>query len=480
MTRFIEVLRRDLPLRISLTIVTAISLLLVVSLFVMLFLARRAMMNDTLNRASNLLESAMTNIDNILLSVEETTGNTYFSLHLGKPEMMDTYCNKIVESNPYIERCVLAFKPGFYKGQSVWKSDTLQVDDYVSQPWYAETMESKSARWMILGSDSVSDVDDQTISFCLPFFTMSGDDVGVMRADVSLHLLSEIMESIRPTPHTYCALIDSLGRFIVHPMSQNMFGFSAFSIEDESVKTAIAAMTSGNEGHIPFTVNDHDYQLFYKPFVRATVPFRPAMDIRWSLGVAYAEKEIFGAYNSLFYDVLVIAILGMIVLYICTRLVILRWLKPLKMLTAQTERIAQGHYDEPMSAARTSDEIGQLQDNFRLMKQSVSDHISKLNQLDSDIRQQSDELQKAYREAKKGDKMITVFLHNMTDQMIAPVVAINDDVNALCNVGESQESKNIGQLVDNILINGTAIAQLLNSMLKHSEDELEAQKGGEQ
>lgn len=88
-------------------------------------------------------------------------------------------------------------------------------------------------------------------------------------------------------------------------------------------------------------------------------------------------------------------------------------------------------------------------------------------------------MQAAYKEAKKADRMKTVFLHNMTNQMIEPAYAIADDVSVLCNYDKEAEGKEISQLVGNIQQNGNAIAQLLNNLITVSEKQMDDEKGGE-
>ena len=101
MSKLTAKIKRDLPLRISLMIVLAMSLLLTVTLLVMLHSSRNSMKDDALNRATYTLDRATNNIDNILLSVEETAGNIYFNMKFDDPERMYTYAHKIVETNPY-------------------------------------------------------------------------------------------------------------------------------------------------------------------------------------------------------------------------------------------------------------------------------------------------------------------------------------------------------------------------------------------
>ena len=107
MSKLAAKIKRDLPLRISLMIVLAMALLLTVTLLVMLHSSRNSMKDDALNRATYTLDRATNNIDNILLSVEETAGNIYFNMKFDDPERMYTYAHKIVETNPYVSGCVI-------------------------------------------------------------------------------------------------------------------------------------------------------------------------------------------------------------------------------------------------------------------------------------------------------------------------------------------------------------------------------------
>ena len=139
------------------------------------------------------------------------------------------------------------------------------------------------------------------------------------------------------------------------------------------------------------------------------------------------------------------------------------------MLTEKAQRIAQGHYDEPIPHTWSRDEIGSLQRNFIRMRRALASKIVELEKLTDSIMQRSKDLKKAYREAKKADNMKKAFMHHMSDQMLPPAQAIDRDVEALCHVGEK---KNTAQLVDNIQRNGNTIAQILNQLLNQSEEDI--------
>lgn len=122
----------------------------------------------------------------------------------------------------------------------------------------------------------------------------------------------------------------------------------------------------------------------------------------WSIGVAFSENDIFGEYNALFNFVIIIAIVGMVLMYLHTRLIIRHRLKPLRMLTELTDRIAHGHYNEPLpSRHRNKDEIGLLQGHFQQMQRSVAANINELHELTQTIQERSKELHEAYEQGSE-------------------------------------------------------------------------------
>lgn len=492
-------IKRDLPLRISLMIVLAMSLLLTVTLLIMLRYSRQTLKDDTLNKANYTLDRVTTRIDNILLSVEETVGNVYFNMKFDDPERFHTYAHKIVETNPYIKGCAIAFRPDYFKGHHLFMAYAHRLDSthqdyahtpiahantfgtkaYTRQIWYMRAMAMNKAVWLNPLAGMQSDI-EPLAAVSAPIFDASGETIGVICTFVSTSLLSSIIAASKPSTHSYCALVDRHGSFIVDPTEGYLGKKKAITLPGASLQSAVRRMMSGEKGYVPFEVNGNPYYLFYKPFELADVPYRSNDNLGWSIGIAFSEDDIFGEYNALFNYVLIIALIGMAVMYLHTRLIIRHRLKPLNKLTHFTQRIAQGHYDEPAPAGNNHhDEIGMLLKHFRKMQRSVSANINELHELTTTIQERSKELHIAYKQAKKADHMKTVFLHNMTDQMVAPTIAIDDDVTALNRFDKDTSNKNINRLVDDIQQNGNTITQILNNLINLSEKETEQEKGGE-
>jgi methyl-accepting chemotaxis protein len=102
-----------------------------------------------------------------------------------------------------------------------------------------------------------------------------------------------------------------------------------------------------------------------------------------------------------------------------------------------------------------------------------------MDQLKATLQERSKVLQAAYTKAKKADRMKTAFLHNMTNQMLAPAESISKDVEALGSLGSTANAESIAWMVDDIQQSGDTIAEVLKNLLNISDEEKEPEEGKE-
>lgn len=489
-----KIIKRTLSVRIGLMVVTAMAILLMASMIVMLYYSRKAVKEEATQKAQQALEGMVYNIDNIMLSVEQTTGNIYFSMlpYLKNPDMMYMYARKLVETNPYVAGCAIAFKEDFskdgkpfmayvhhadsagmaYADADIVSDDMFGNEPYTEQAWFRQPLETGKVGWMI--PQEVKNREEEPIfTLCLPIFTPDSlhKPIGVIGVDVSTSLLSDIVNNAKPSAHSYCMLLDRDGTYILHPNDKKLLNETDDVLKEQSAKDAADAMISGDTGYKPFKLGGTDYYVFYKPFNRISMTSRTTDELGWYAGIVYPEDDIFGDYNSLSYYVLGIVVIGLLLSFLISGLVIHSQLKPLLMLTAQAQHIAKGHLDEPIPDSRREDEIGRLQDNFKLMQQSLATNIGELEQLTTEIKKHGEELSKAYKQAQKADRIKTAFLHNMTNQMLEPSEAINKDVDVLCDPNRKADQQKTAKLVSDIQQNGNTIADLLRNMINMSDED---------
>ena len=482
---------RNLPrttLRLNLTVICQTVLLLAVALGVMLYFSRQAIKDEAIHDAEDTLAGTMQQIDNVLLSIEQTTENTYQDLqeHIDEPARMETYCRKIVECNPYIVGCAIVFQPYFYKDRELFmayvhrekgelmSSDTFGPKPYTEQIWYTKPMASQRAGW-------TDPFDDENIkggsltTFCLPIFAPAKNGkrslcVGVLAVDLSTSLLSHIVLTAQSSPNSYSVLLGGNGRYMIHPDAKKMARKTVFSVIEEeaepSVKEAGEAMMAGETGYKAFEMNGKDWYVFYKPFEHHHFSDIPIEPMKWSVGEVCPEEDIFDNYNKLLYIVVGLGILGLLVFFMLCHTFMRRQLQPLRQLRLAAQRISEGNFSEPIPRTDRDDEIGELQERFRKMQQSVVAYVNKDEQLKASLQHQGEILQKTSGQAIENEKVKTAFLHYISNQMIVPGDLIDKSVTNICNNYQTISLEEMEKEMNTIKKQSSTILNLLGHIIQ--------------
>ena len=394
--------------------------------------------------AGQTLEATMQRIDNILLKVEQSSGNVYWKMlpNIHKPEKLELYTRKLVEATPYITDCTIT-----------WDADSTAADSIFTG-------------WINPEEKNVNAI----TTFRLPVFD-GRRKVGVMDVDVSLALISKLVLEAKPSPNSFCTLLKNDGTVIVHPdsvaLNKNILEFVKNG--HPSMAEAAQAMLDGGTGYKYFDLDGEDYYVFYKPFERAEVMGRAMSKLGWSAGIIYPEDDIFGDYNRLLYTVLIIAVIGLVLLLLSCRFYIRHQLLPLRKLEKSAQHIAEGDYDEPIRYSRRRDEVGRLQNHFREMQQSLATRMGEMKQLSETLKERGEELQATYEQAQAAERMKTNFLYNMSDQMMEPVDGIRKRVLTISDPSKQLTEEETDQLEDGIQQRGDKVTALLNQLIAESE-----------
>ena len=444
MAKLPRLITRTLSFRLSLTVIAALATLLLVALLIIFVFSRKAVKEEALMNAGQTLEATMQRIDNILLKVEQSSGNVYWKMlpNIHKPEKLELYTRKLVEATPYITDCTIT-----------WDADSTAADSIFTG-------------WINPEEKNVNAI----TTFRLPVFD-GRRKVGVMDVDVSLALISKLVLEAKPSPNSFCTLLKNDGTVIVHPdsvaLNKNILEFVKNG--HPLMAEAAQAMLDGGTGYKYFDLDGEDYYVFYKPFERAEVMGRAMSKLGWSAGIIYPEDDIFGDYNRLLYTVLIIAVIGLVLLLLSCRFYIRHQLLPLRKLEKSAQHIAEGDYDEPIRYSRRRDEVGRLQNHFREMQQSLATRMGEMKQLSETLKERGEELQATYEQAQAAERMKTNFLYNMSDQMMSPVDGIRKRVQTISEADKQLTEEETDQLVDDIQQRGDKVTALLNQLIAESE-----------
>ena len=448
MSRVTDHIRNTLSFRLSLRVIAALAILLIAALFTMLYFSRKALREEAICNAAQTLEATVSRIDNILLDVEQATGNMFWKMmaYPHQPEKMQAYAQRLVDVNPYI-----------VDAHFHWVSDTFIVDTNV-MGWVTPKRLTK-----ING--------EPLTTFRLPIYD-GQKSIGALDVSVSLVQLTENMLENKPSPNSFSMLMGRDGKLIVYPdsafLNENAFEL-AEKFDNNAETEALRAMISGETGYKKVKMEGKNCYVFYKPFVRADVPGRAQIDLGWSAGIIYPEDDIFGEYNHLLNVVFIIAIVGLLLLFITCRLFIHRQLVSLRQLEVSAQRIAEGSYNEPIPESRKLDEVGRLHKHFQQMQQSLVTRVGELQRATDVLKERGEVLQTAYEQAQAGDRMKTNFLYNMSDQMMSPVSDITECVKRICDHTDELSEEETNRLVGKIQQRGETMTALLNQLIAESE-----------
>lgn len=492
MLRITKFITKTLSFKLSLKLLTALATLLMVALVIMFYFSRNAVKDEASLKATATLDATLQRIDNILLSVEQSSGNIYWKIlnHIDQPDKIDTYCQKLVEGNPYIVGCVIAFEPNFFKDRSTFysyfhqtgkkdadgkmivvKSDTILSRPYYEQSWYTNAINKGTPDWMEPQREANEGGKPITV-FNMPFY-VGERKAGVMAVGVPLDLLSKIVQEAKPSPNSFCALLGEDGSYIIHPDSSKLDYKTVFSLKNNDLeptaKEVAKAMLAGKTGNKKFHLYGTDFYVFYKPFERTVVPGRSMEALNWSIGIIYPEDDIYGDYRRLHYTVFIVAFVGLLLLLLLCYTFIHRRLLPLRMLSLSAQHIAEGHYDERIPDTRQQDEVGHLQKHFQEMQQVLNHHMGEMEQLTHTLEERGKELKAVYELAQAGDHMKTNFLYNMSNQMKEPIDEICLNVKGIKDQIGSMTDETNDELVGNILYQGEKITTALRQLLNDSE-----------
>lgn len=480
--KMIQYLKQSLAAKLSLGVIVCMVVLFMTALGILFHYSRIAVKEEAIEKATQTLEGTMLHVENTLHEVEVSADNMKWLVeqHIDTPDSMFTFSRSILENNPHLYGCSIAFDPYFYPEKGKYFSaysynggDSIETEqegsdlyEYYCMDWYLIPYLLERPYWVEpfreydTGGINVSDV---ITTFCQPIHDHDGKKVGVLSVDLSLKWFSHTISEAKPFPHSYSILLGKGGTFLVHPDSTKLFYQTIFTPtleEPDTVLTALGeAMVNGESGYKVLHRDGKDLYVFYNAFKHTD----------WSVAIVCSEEDIFEPYNSLQRSLMLIAVMGLLLLFVFCILIIRRGLKPLKQLAHAAQRIADGEYEEKVPTSQRHDEIGHLQHSFSMMQRALSDHIGELNRTTDTLTQRNRELQKAYELAKEADRVKTAFINNMTDQMAHPVSVIAAESDILREGHTTFTPEEMTAHVDTMLENTEAVTKLLNQLLDASE-----------
>ena len=231
------------------------------------------MRNDTLRGAKARSEFALENAENMILSrlgKIQTVVNSMQPLveyALDDPDAMFDIARHTMESSSRIMGSGIAFKEDYYPQKGHWYEiyvghqagcDTLVTQqvgsaehDYFQMEWYQSGLAAEKGVWSNPYYDNVGGK-SYMMSYAVPIHDENGEVVGVIGADITLDTLANIVQSIKPYPHSFCTLTAGDGTVLVEAPEAPKGRYKVFTeeIDDKNLILTIIVPYSDMYGRL--------------------------------------------------------------------------------------------------------------------------------------------------------------------------------------------------------------------------------------
>ena len=464
--------RRAFARKLSIGILLLAIPIFVVSLGILFTQSRHMIRLEAVGRANSVLNSTMQRISRNLLTIETATNAYSWLIERSlQPDSLLAYSRRVVQLNPHIDGCSISAEPDVFpqygKHFSVYtvrETDTIttvieEEYDYFSKIWYKTPRDLNKPCWVAYFDESDSlklTIDGMVASYGRPLYNADKRFVGIVSTDLSLLHLSKLMSVEKPYPNSYFMMIDDQGRYFVHPDSTRLFTQTIFSGADPRRQTDLIAlgheMTAGNQGRMNAVIDG----------VSCLVCYKPVPGTSWSLAIVCPDRDVLASYHRLTYIVIPLLIIGLFVIVtLCSRAVG-QTIHPLNELLDKTQSIAAGNMEVYIPHTQREDVIGNLQNSFATMLQSLNFHIGIVRYSSYQTKLRNEELEHATKLVQEADRQKTAFIQNVTHQIRTPLNIIMGFAQIL---GKESEDQLIEEEVKSLTSTMTHNSRLLSRIV---------------
>lgn len=479
MKNLIDYIQRHLTLRLGLLILLIITMVFAVSFSISFYHTRKYVQKNAISHATTILDSTVLRVTSILDKTERITSDMENRIrqHI-HPDSLLAYTRLMLEEHPEVLGFTISMKPGyfpehgrFFSAYSLRQGDSItsviEDIDYSELVWYKNSKEQKKACWLDPYIDNVNGEltsHEYNFSYTKPLYNEKEEIIGVLCTDLGLKWLSQTVTAVQPYPNSSAIVLSRDGSYIVHPDTTKLVRASIFSDPDpeakEDVRPLGEAMLAGYTGFQQLIVDGQDAYVFYQPLKRTG----------GSIAIVCPASDIFSEYNNLIYAVWGISAIGLLLLLFFCYQTIRRAVVPVNQLAQQAQQIADGHFDESLPHSNRLDTIGQLQNSFILMQQSLAKNVCEIQQINAEMEQHNQELMHANQLVHEADKRKTAFMQDMAHQIRTPLNIINGFTQVFSEIFNNIPEDELMDITSRMKSSAKAISHITRMLIASSNN----------
>ncbi|MFH1136795.1 MAG: SpoIIE family protein phosphatase [Pseudomonadota bacterium] len=270
-----------------------------------------------------------------------------------------------------------AFSPYYYKSPlGIEYSQLGRADyNYFKWDWYKIPVRDRRPVW----SEPYYDEGGGETLMCtysVPFYKTQANTGprpvrGVVTADISLTWLSDLISAVKVGPEGYAFIISQKGAIVSHPDNSQIMKTSLPELAEQSRDPTLVSlarkMMRGESGVVRLNT------FFGAGPVYLAYTRIPSTG--WSLAVLFSEKNLLTDLHQLNKKLLVLASVGLVMLFLVILLISRSITRPLRLMAQAAGRAAGGDLDVDLSQLIRGDEVGRLAESFDRMAKDLKQYI---------------------------------------------------------------------------------------------------------
>lgn len=378
--------------RLSLHILLTASIVFILAIGIVAVSSDWLITREATHSAENLIDATVSDMEKKLQAVEFTVrGNAWnISEQRSNPEGLYRITHEIVSSHPDIVGSSIAFVSGGHQADIHYFAPYSYTDasgrirskqlgnaqyDYFFMDWFQIPLLLGEPCWSEPYYDEGGG-EQLMATYSLPVRDDTGEIYAILTADISMAWLTQALEDLRPYPHSEVRMVSRNGTFVHIGDEQQLSGETLYSLlsdqmaDRKGTQSVADVITRLPKGII------HQYHNNSEGFFIAF----GSLDIGWKVFITCGYREVLAGATTMRIIMLLVALLGLLVLFAVCHAIIRRLTQPLEAFTTSTQRIAKGDFDTALPEIGTKDEIGRLRDAFDNMQHSLKSYISELQQ----------------------------------------------------------------------------------------------------
>ncbi|MBP2630227.1 MAG: mcp [Firmicutes bacterium] len=306
---------------------------------------------------------------------------------------------------------------GVLSGMAVTGPKMMEVK---TKAWYAETMTGKKKSF--IAPPVISQATGKTIVNCISLIQDDNNqNIGMILAAVYVQAVEEKVKELNVGKKGYGMLIAQDGTFVVHPDNDYVMKKKITEVENPQIQALGKLMMEEKKGIYRFKEQGDNKIAFYDPIPTTG----------WTVAAIIDESELLAPAKHILWiltaiSFVVICLLSAIIIFAASRLV-----KPLGIMLATVDEMAQGDFRNKAAQINTNDEFGRLADALRQMRDNIRKLMQKVTESSETLAASSEELTATSEQSAQASSQVANSITTVAGGMTEQLAAVKDTTNVV-------------------------------------------------